>query len=300
MTKLQRCLLIALFALVPISSTYAAPRSEDEIRDAVKAMIMNRHPDDTPGWWRGLGPSAPDVIIKVYESDTSTYHHMRLIEGLSAFTEDRVAVDFIKRQAERSSDDVVRNNAIKMIGIAQGAKEEEFLSGYLSHEDPHTRLAAAQALKGVAPGKVSAFIAREKTPWVVAKLKGEKVATSKALVPSGSSEDRPSPDLAGVWRGFRVGPEAQLSQGAPKKLVSEAVELRLSVKGSSELSGSARVTSATGLKIIELSGLAGKGTRFGGRWSEIPLEGDVVQQAGGFYMQVRMPQTGALLWLKRD
>jgi hypothetical protein len=310
--------LAVLFWICALSRpVLAAPLTEAEIQQSVTTTLMNRHPDDTPEWWRKLGAQAPRILMRMYEADSSTYHRMRLIEGLSAFTDDPVALAFIKQQAERSPDDVIRNNAIRVVGMAQGAREEAFLTQFLAHEDPNTRIAAALALKKLgtssASARVESFMAEEKTAWVLAKLKGESPKASGALLPSGSSEDRLSPDLGGVWHGFWVAP--RLDQ--PHGMRSEAVELKLSLQAGAsaqggELGGEMKVRTQHKTRALGLSHLSGKGTHWSGslveeiaaqpkpRREETSFEAEMVQQAGSFLMQLKLARTGAWIYLRRD
>lgn len=306
----------------------AYSRTEAELEEAVRETLMSRHPDDTPEWWRGLGPAAPKVLMRMYEGESSVYHRMRLIEGLSAFVDDASAVGFIKEQADRTSEDVIRNNAIRMIGLTHypkagggggagsaGSDEEDWLSHHLSHPDPHTRVAAATALRRAgsraALAKVDRFMAEEKLPWVVAKLKGEAPKPLSPLSPTASSEDRLSPDLAGHWQGYWLAPKA----GASKGLESRPVELRLDLSGLRDLGGQGVARAANGIsRAIGVGRATGKGARWSGvlveeiparpsaatRREEQPCDGELLPQTGGPFLQIRLPRTGGLIFLRRD
>jgi hypothetical protein len=205
----------------------------------------------------------------------------------------------------------VRNDVIRVIGNTQGGKEEEFLNKYLQHENPHTRLAAAEALKKIntpsATTRLEGFISREQMPWVLAKLKGESSKPSGPLLPSGSSEDRLNSDFTGTWHGYWVAPKSESAKG----MKNESAELRLAVQGVNDLTGDLKLSSQHKLRVLSLGGVTGKGSRWSGnlieaaanpkiKRDEIPCEAELVQQAGSFLMQIRLPRIGALVWLRRD
>ena len=303
----------------------ATPRTDAEIEETARNILMSRHPDDTPEFWRGLGAGTPRVLIRMYESESSVYRRMRLIEGISAFVDDSVAVEFIKGQADRTSEGVIRNNAIRMIGVAQGAREEEWLAKYLVHPDPHTRVAAVGALKRAgADARVEKFLNEEKVPWVKAKIKGEAPRPLGALTPAATSEDRLSSEFTGTWRGFWVSPKPGEKQG----MISQPTQLQLKVSGLAEIGGqlslkfvrSQEAGSSPGearVRNMTLARASGKGTRWTGSWieeisapsaqipggarrEEQPCEAELVQQSGSFLMQIKLPRTGGMIVLRRD
>ena len=230
----------------------AAASGDADIQHAVETVIMDRHPHDTPDWWRGLGAGAPAVIEQLYGTDTSTYHQMRLLEGLGAFTDDSAAVSFIEQQAEQTPDAVVRNAAIRSIAAGQGASQEDWVAKFLHNEDPHTRLLAAELLRKMgtasASAKVSEFMSGEKQPWVLAALRGEAPKPSGQLTPSGSSEDRLSPEFTGTWRGYWLAPRTDSQVG----MTNEPVELKLSVHGVDALSGDLRLKQKSRIRSMSL------------------------------------------------
>lgn len=303
-------------SLLLVSPAWA--KTDAEVRDAVQTVIMDRHPHDTPAWWRGLGANAPAVIEQMYGEDSSTYHHMRLLEGLGAFTDDPSAVEFIKQQADKTPDDVVRNAAIRSVATNQGAREEEWVSKYLAHADPHTRLLAAQMLRKIgspsAKSKVDAFVAGERLSWVVAELKGEAPKLHGTLMPSGSTEDRLTAELSGTWHGYQVMPRPDQSIG----MKSEPVEMHLSVKGTNDLSGDLAVKEKGKVRSLVIARATGKGAHWTGvlveefalpnpapgapkvRKEETPVDAELSVQAGNTLLTVRSPKNGGLIFLRRD
>ncbi|MGK5082075.1 HEAT repeat domain-containing protein [Bdellovibrionota bacterium FG-1] len=295
-----------LFGLsMPVSAS-----TDAEIEESVRVMIMDRHPHESPAWWRSLGPQTPKILTKMYETEPSTYRKMRLIEGLSAFTDDAVAVDFIKSQAEHTPDDVIRTNAIRMIGVAQGAREEEWLSKFLKHDDPHTRVAAGTALKrsgsSSALARVEQWFVSEKQSWVVAKVKGELPPISGKWVPSGTSEDRLSPDFGGTWRGFWV----SVKEGTVG-MKSEPVLLTAQVSGLSEFNAEVTVKSQHKIRHWKIVKAIGKAGYWTGSMAEeqsknpvrVPSQvcnADLSKRSENVLMQIRLPQSGEFILLRRD
>src|SRR5207253_525115 len=100
--------------------------------------IDQRHPADTPDWWRSLGSNAPAVIIQMYKDTTSVYRKSRLVQGLAWF-DDSAAADFVKEVAETTDNSVLRQAAIKTYGITNGDKDTDSLAKFLNHADQRTR-----------------------------------------------------------------------------------------------------------------------------------------------------------------
>jgi hypothetical protein len=153
---LARSLIIALIFSNFHGVASAQTRTDAELEQAIQDVIIQRHPTDTPEWWRELGPEAPRVIIGMAEKAPRLYQRLRLVEALGWFDDQR-AVEYLKRQADSASNGVIRNAAVKAIGNSQGAKELEFVSKFLKHSDPQTRKAAAQAVHKINAPKLKSF-----------------------------------------------------------------------------------------------------------------------------------------------
>ena len=330
-------MLLVLLALSPVGS--AAAKSAAEIQEDIEMVLKQRHPTDTGDWWKGLGPNAPSVIMKMYEDSEHIYHRIRLLQGLGWF-DDPASVEFIKQQAQSTPDDVIRNAAIKSVGISQGAKEEEFIAKFLKHSDPQTRLAAAETLKRINDAQARAilekYMAEEKAQWILQRLRNER-STPRALVPVTSSEDRLSPDFAGTWEGFWVAPVVD----SLKALESDPAVLRLKVENATTVSGelslkvaqpqgsSVRTRSRTlkvtakgkaahfsGILVEQESPSVAASARPGGaadgapeatprahrevRTREYSFEADLVHRAGALMLEVRSPAIGATLIVRRE
>ncbi|MBI4925370.1 MAG: hypothetical protein HY843_05550 [Bdellovibrio sp.] len=198
-----------LFLLVSVSFA----KTDLEIEEAIHDVISQRHPKDTPGWWLDLGPGAPSVIISMYEKTTQTYTKVRLVEGLAFFKDDSRALEFLKQQAEKTDEDVIRHSVIRNIGFTHGVAEIDFLSKYLHHADSQTRLVTAQAIQKIANSRSQDIIERykkeEKARWILDRLDGKFQAPIKPLALVSSSEDNVNPIFLGFWKGYFVYPKRE-------------------------------------------------------------------------------------------
>lgn len=227
--QLVKKILLTLTITFLISQPLAFAKTEAEIEQAIQDVLSQRHPEDTPAWWRSLGKDAPTVIIRMYEKSTDIYHKLRLVQALAWF-DDPQSVEFVKTQATSTEFGVVRNAAVKTVGISKGAEEIEFISKFLSHNDIQTRVAAAEALKRMgdarADAKVNAYLEKEKAPWVGQKLRGNIQTTRAQPVVVESSESRNFwKQSLGSWRGFLVSSEGISKELKPVPAVLDIVEV---------------------------------------------------------------------------
>lgn len=275
--------------------------SDSQIETAVQEMLLNRHPKENSNEWLGLGSRAPQVLMRLYEMESTSFRRMRLIQGLGFFKDNADAVAFIKREAEKTQDDVIRNQALRVIGAHQGEKEEEFLSRYLKHENAQTRLAAARALKSLTSEKSKAryqqYLVEEKTPWIRNDLKGESTPPSVLHVQVSSPSEAPVPTaFFGNWSGHWVslkpssivsfvqvilqpGPLARIEKKESTGKVSQTWRLG-AFKGASTHWVASAVQIETGIE-----------TTAEGRW---------VSESGEPLLEIRLPQFGSWLLLKRE
>lgn len=202
-------LIFALFLSLSLSlSSSAWSKTEAEIEQAIQDVLAQRHPEDTPDWWRSLGRETPTIIIRMFEKSTDVYHKLRLVQALAWFDEPQ-AVDFVKTQAQSTEYGVIRNAAVKTVGVSRGKEEIDFISKFLSHSDIQTRFAAAEALKRIgdpmAEAKVNDYLQKEKAPWVAQKLKGQLKTPRGRLAVAESSESRNFwKSSLGTWKGYLV------------------------------------------------------------------------------------------------
>lgn len=313
----------------------APPKSNAEIEAAIRGVLVQRHPTDTPEWWRGLGPNAPGVILSMSEKESRIYHRVRLVDALAWFPDDARAVEFLKRQAETTDEDAIRQAAVKSVGISQGAAELDFLSKQLAHPDPQTRLAAAQGLQRSedprARKALERYLSQEKADWIVRKLRSTQPEIPPGgLARVGSSrdiEDGPKidPVFAGEWKGFWIAPESagrglvakhatlQLREQGGKRLVGElSVEIQgLHVKGDGKAQKLQKVT--LGALEVEQKRFTGtisrKQVEFAGdtavlptRAGDLQLEGQLMQIEGArvWTLEVRIPKVGVILILRKS
>lgn len=127
-------------------SAVAFGMSEEKMREKIEQVISQRHPTDTPDWWRSLGPDAPPLIIKMHQQTDHIYKQLRLLEALAWF-DDPEAQEFIRNQAMKTKNSVIRNAALRTLAYSQGARAIDFIEPFLKHSDDQTRLASAQALQ---------------------------------------------------------------------------------------------------------------------------------------------------------
>ena len=313
-------ILAFLFVCVLTLSARAWSATDAELEKTISEALSVRHPTEGPDWWRSLGPTAPGVIIRMYEASDQIYQRLRLLEALAWF-DDSASVEFLKLQADRTAYDVLRNAAIRSVGIARGAKEEEFVSQFLKHPDPQTRIAAAETLKRMNDSRadkvLETYLGDEKTPWITARLKGEAVLPKRLKITS-SSDDRLNPELTGTWAGFWVAPGA----GSPR-MESRPAVLRLKVSGATGLEGELNLKKsgkALQPKAFVLAKVSGKSSRIIGvliempasdsaqtsaqrdiqkQRREIPFEAELVERAGLKLIEFRAPSIAAILVVRR-
>ena len=230
-----RLLLLACALASPLRASAA---TDAEIESSIDVVLSQRHPKETAAWWRSLGPAAPRVMIGMYRKTDDTYRRIRVVEALGWFSESPEALEFLKELGESAdAADVVRMAAIRGVGRSQGARELDFVAGFLKHPDAQTRLTAAETLKGMddprAKDRLEAFLSSEKAGWLVARVRGEPVAVPGKLKPVSSSEDRVNPAFSGEWQGFWIAPRPE--QGP---LEARPASAKLEIKELTRLEGS--------------------------------------------------------------
>ncbi|MEK6706714.1 MAG: HEAT repeat domain-containing protein [Bdellovibrionota bacterium] len=286
--------------------------TDSEIEESIRDVLAQRHPTDTPEWWRVLGPSAPGIIVKLYENTSHTYHRVRLIEALGWFN-DRAASEFIKQQAERTGDDVIRNAAIRSIGASRGTQDVEFISKFLGHKDPQTRLTAAEALRRIgdqnANKVLEKYMAEEKASWIVAKLKGEPPVPRAKLPVVSTSEDKAdlsfSRDFSGTWKGYFIAPKAAASTA----LVSDEAVMTLHIENTTVLGGELLVKRKKQSQKFSIQKTTGKAARISGTLvkrisntnsMELAFDAELVRHPGVLLLTGRISRLPGVFVLKRD
>ncbi len=310
---------LALVVSVLTAVPYAAgARTDREIEQAISQLLVERHPNDTPDWWRGLGPQAPRVIIAMAERADDLYQRVRLVAALAHFPENARAVEYLREQAESTPEPVLREKAVRAIGISQGPKELDFLGKFLAHPDPQTRLAAAEALRGMddaaAEARLEEYLKTEKAPFIAQRVRREKVR-ARPMVPVASTADRANPAFAGVWKGVLVHPEG--AEG----MAARPVTLDIRIEGPAQLgvtlvlppASAARKGSPEGretrTRFLEATGtrslLAGKlpGDALGTALKSggpLALSGELREQAGQQVLELSLPSHAATILLRKS
>lgn len=236
-------LLSGLMAMTCLSVLAAQPDLEEIIQD----KVSQRHPSDTPAWWQSLGPDAPKAIIDLYDKAGGIYERTRLLGGLSNF-HDPDSVAFLKKQAENSQQDVIRNSAIQAVGSAGGSADVEFLGKFLDNEDPQTRVAAGKALRKINDPKGNAllqkFYSKESLPWVkdrVQEFSPVKLGSGGPLLRIASKTPVTlKAEWTGSWKGILIVPSKQASvqsSGQGSGLIRLDAQASTQIENSTTLKG---------------------------------------------------------------
>ena len=149
--------------------------TDGEVRESIQTVLSTRHPQENADYWRSLGPNAPDVIIALYKEEKNVFKKVRLIDAL-AWYDSANATYFLKQESENSANQVLQRSALRALAIAQGSREEEFLSHELDKSSPSTRVSVGKALRrrGASEREVAKrLVQREKNEWVKQQLDEE-------------------------------------------------------------------------------------------------------------------------------
>jgi hypothetical protein len=173
-------LMTLISGLSAMTSAWAL--SDSEVADSIQSVLKMRHPSESCEWWRALGSATPGIIIAQYKEDQNIYHKIRLIDSLSCF-DDPASNEFMKGEALNSLNQTIKNSAIQSLIKSQGLKEQEFIAHSLVSENPHTRMAAANALNQLGDPRadtlVAGFLKKEKIAWVASKTEAHRAAQKK-------------------------------------------------------------------------------------------------------------------------
>lgn len=273
-------LFVLFFMVFPLTnldlSLSSQNKSESEISEMIQTVLETRHPTDTADWWKSLGPLAPRVIISMFEKSDHIYHRVRLVQALAWFG-DSESVEFLKKLSRETENGVIRNASIKSVGASQGDKEVPFVSGFLEHSDPQTRLSAAEALKRMNSElsnlKLSTYMSQEKQQWVTEKLKDKlkddlpKASGLLKLVPI--SEDALHPDFVGEWEGYWIFPD--LNKNLDVR--SEKISVIFSWKTTQELEGNLKINKKNRKISFEIQNILGKKNKISGKLREVVTGG---------------------------
>lgn len=317
----------------------SSPPPTQSLRDQIQSVILERHPTDTADWWRGLGSQAPAVIMSMYQDSSHVYQRLRLVEGLGWF-DDSSVTDFLKEQAQGATDDLIRDASITSIGISQGAREEDFIAGFLQSDDPQTRLAAAVALKRIGDPRsreiLANYLSTEKIGWLRDKVIHQPIHPPVAPLRIATHQERRlNAAFGGHWTGFWVEPITGSRPASEMK--SDPVTLDLALRNGTDLSGELRIArssvasaAASGSAAVttaasptasvarasvtyRLDRIVGKDGRISGVFSradagkekaaghrKVAFDGELVQKDGVTVLHFVMPETLGTMMVLRE
>ncbi len=309
---LAACVLTSLLAMTCLSVLAA----NQDLEEIIQEKISERHPTDTPAWWQSLGPEAPKTMIALYEKAPGIYQRLRLVEALGWY-QDPEALAFLKKLAESSTQDVIRNGSIRAIGNSAGASEVDFIGKFLDHEDPQTRVAAGQALRKIATPRANAllqkFYEKEQMPWVKDRVQETSPGVPRSRGPLLRMDTKSpvtlNPEFSGSWKGILVVPSQRDSS-----LLQIEAQAKTQIEGMTALKGelSFRLPSITpapgvssaspgGLRSVtlQLSQVSGKDVHVSGS-----LKSDVLKEwgakAGSVHFEGELQERGDARLLKLE
>jgi len=296
-----------LFLFLASLTAVASAATDGEIKNQIEGVLAQHHPQYRPSFWQGLGPSAPHVMIGMYQESESILEKTQLLVGLGGFSTPEVE-EFLKAQASSSPDDVIRNGSLRSLGVSQGARDEDFVAGFLKNPDSQTRLAAAEVLQKIGDSRSRGYLdewkASEKAPGLVSRVNGILPTPVEPLLTVSTSEDAPSRELEGNWRGYLVRPKA----GAASGMSSEGILLRISGV-TPEIQGDITLKTKAGMKNFVLDKMIGKKSHFQGKieskqrdTSELKAEikFDIAQEESAWILRGGLSPWNGTLILKRD
>lgn len=266
-------------------------KSAQEIEQEVRTAIQQRHPTDTPDWWRGLGPEAPGVLISLFQSSTKIYEKVRLLDALAWF-DDPVATEFLKKQVRETNESALKMSALRSVGVSQGAEQADFLSRYLNDRDPQVRIVAARAIQTAAQNgderskaHLEAYRKNENTMWVLNRLDGKTPApprskTFRMVASTGSHVDD---QFIGYWKGQWLVPGQKVGSlnSLPVWFIVEKDKRTKVVTGRLDVIRSGNQTLKRDFTLFQMKNLASKKKKLTGQF-RIPTELGLSQYLGKF------------------
>jgi hypothetical protein len=304
MTQTKFWVIVALSASLFGGAHVRADFTAAQIQTQVEELILDRHPEEEAQRWLALGPAAPTVLIEMFSREAVSFRKLRILHGLGFFKNDPLALAFIKSQADLAKDDVLRNQALRVIAFQQGEKEEEFLGGYLTHPDPQTRRVVARAFQGFksesSQKKYKAYLSQEKVDWLKKELLSQKRETHPERVIVTQALDEAFPKkLEGNWKGYWIS-----LKGKPE---ASSVKFSLQRITAQEISGELEFTQTPLLskRVFTLTQVEGRSTRFKGvlveknQGTRLSLEGTFAEEGGNLTLELRLPYASSWILLKR-
>lgn len=202
-------LIVFLIPLIFGMNSALANLDEGEIQKRIEQILSERHPSDDSQDWKSLGKNAPKVILKLIRKEEKVYRRIRLIQALAWF-EDPEAVEFLKDTIQNSENRMFRDKAIQTYALSQGERSIGLIRPFLEAQNEHTRLLVARVFQSLAQSgsedakKILAdYEKKEKTPWVLARLKSTGV-DKKKLLQAERKKKKEASVILGVWKGYWV------------------------------------------------------------------------------------------------
>ena len=156
-------------------------KSDLELKKEIHAALR-QHPPGEGAWWQGLGPGVPAAVLALYRETTQARSQVKLVEVLGNY-DDAEATRFLKDLVKSTRNGAVRQAAIHSLARSQKMREETFFAEQLQSTDPQTRLATAEALKGMRDARASQmvedYVKRESVAWIVTRLTAPAPAKPK-------------------------------------------------------------------------------------------------------------------------
>lgn len=235
-----------------------------DLKSQIQMMLEERHPSGDLGEWKKLGSRAPEIMIHLIETSQRMDQQARLLAGLGAFETPQVVRYLKKKSNSTTTDSILRCEAIRSLGRSQNRKELKFISGFLKHEDPQTRLAAAETLKEMnhfeADLILGDYVTHEKTHWIVSRLNGDFPNPAQNLRSHQKKRFQSQTDiLLGEWRGFWI------SSVNSKALTSENAILTISKNPAQDMTGWVTVQRKDGIKRLKLTEFKRGSKQFSGQ-----------------------------------
>lgn len=175
-------LLIRMLTPLALAPALAFGVTDAELQERALLKIRERHPTATCEWWTSQGARMPRVIEQMLVSPERVLDRFRLIEGLGCFA-DEDSVKKVRETAEQADSSVLRMTALRAASRGAAPGTADWLRGFVSHEDPRTRVAAAEALQMTGDVRASGWIEEqaknEKEAWVARKLKKATAVSPK-------------------------------------------------------------------------------------------------------------------------
>lgn len=205
--------------IIVFSLNASAENSEKNIRDAVRRIVNQRHPEIPEKFWEKLGPEAVPVLKKMYDESKTAQERSLIIDGL-AHSKDSSTGEFLESAVSGTSNEVLKRKLLDAVIRSEGERSFAFVEPYLKNEDSQIRLTIAKGLMAFSDNdkikkRLDEFQSGEKSTWILAELKKKgtdekrlKIDQSGKTVMEAEKTKTVEPlsekKWAGLWRGSLV------------------------------------------------------------------------------------------------